>query len=282
MADKANESVDSIVAQALKEVGVASKDINLTPEPEPGETPPLERKTKLDGSLKGQTKGELTDDEGTQDTDEPTPDEPESDVQPEQSLSKADITALVDQASSKFQSLMDRKINTLTSQMQQQNTMLSQFFEIQDNTALAGLPPEEQVLKRLERLEGRATQPAPQVQPSQSGTQQLQMLVNLVDAVGLKADDSRIDWAPDVTDPQAGMNRFITSIKAAMTEDRTKAIQELKDNGNKEIQKIRKKVGIDKVSTTGAGGAGLPNIEKMTPFQKLEYAFNEAEIANKT
>lgn len=285
MDDKVAESVNSVVAEALKNVGVAPRDINLPPAPEPGSEPDTQGKAKLDGSLKGQTKGEALED---QEEETPPEDTKPSKTEPGETegepLAKADIVALIDQAGSKFQSIMDRKINQLNAQMQQTVNALNQFFQTQDSASLAGLPPEEQVLRRLESLEKGGQQPKIQIQQpiEQQPVQFVQYLTNLVDAVGLKIDDKRIDWAPDENNPQTGFNRFTASIKKALVEDQTKTIQDLKSNGDKELQKVRKKIGVDKVSTTGAGGAGLPNLDKMTPFQKLEYGFEEAKVANQT
>ena len=60
-------------------------------------------------------------------------------------------------------------------------------------------------------------------------------------------------------------------------EDQTKVIQDLKNNGDKIISKVRKKAGVDQVSTKGPGGAGLPDIDKMTPMQKIEYGYKVQE-----
>jgi hypothetical protein len=266
---------------------VAEKDIKLTPtEPVPATAPPVQaRQTKLDGSLKGQVKGEAPESQEAEEViaeTETTETEPGGKVG--QPADKEYIGTLINQVSSNLQSMFDHKINQLNANMAQTITALNQFFESQDNASLAGLPPEEQVAKRLERLEKGGQQPRIQMQQpvEQQSTQTVQMLVGFVDAVGLKIDDKRIDWAPDVADPQIGFNRFAISVKKALTEDYAKAIQELKNNGEKEIGKLRKKAGVDKVSTSGPSGAGLPDISKMTPFEKLEYAFQQAEAANKT
>ena len=60
-------------------------------------------------------------------------------------------------------------------------------------------------------------------------------------------------------------------------EDQTKVIQELKNDGNRELQKVRKKTGVDKVSQSGPGGAGLLDLSKMTPMEKIEYGFKLQE-----
>lgn len=286
MANEAEKAVNSIVAEALKNVGVAPRDINIPPEPVPVSEPPDKvspKTTKLDGSLKGQVRGEIPEEKATPPEAEPT-ETPgakagESESKP---LAKADIEALINQASSKFQSIVDKRINSLNTQMQQTVAALNEFLQSQEDAGLAGLPPEEQLARRVTRLEKGGQQPKIQVQQpvEQQSVQFVQYLANFVDAVGLKIDDPRIDWAPDVADPQTGLNRFTASVKKALVEDQTKILEELKNNGDRVLQSVRKKAGVDKVSTSGPGGAGLPDLSKMTPFEKLTYAFSEAEAIN--
>jgi hypothetical protein len=278
---------NSVIAEALRNTGVPDREIKaeeLTPKPVEKEPTPSQK--RLDGQLKGQVKGQLPDEAET-----PAPTEEEKLVAEDvnsktnsQTVSKEDIAALVEQASRNFQSIMDRKISQLNTQMQGTINALNQFFESQDNANLAGLPQDEQVMKRIERLEKGGQMPRIQMQQpiEQQSVNYVQNLLGFVEAVGLKPDDKRIDWAPDVSDPQIGFKRFSGSLKKALVEDQTRAIQDLKDNGDKEISKLRKKTGVDKVSTLGASGAGLPDVNKMTPFEKLTYAFQQEEVAKKT
>jgi len=275
-----NQTANSIIQQALQQAGVAPRNINL----------PADTGTELafpnpyapEGAPKGQVKGELPAGEETSEAELAEPSEPKS-AEPKagQPLGKAEIEAAINQASSRFQSIMDRKLNQMQAQLTGTVDALNQFFENQENTSLTGLPAEEQVLRRLERLEKGTGQPKIQVQQpiEQQPVQFYQQLANFVDAVGMKIDDKRIDWAPNVSDPQTGFNRFLGSIKKALVEDQTKVIQELKKNGEKEIQNVRKKAGVDKVSQSGPGGAGLPDLSKMTPMQKIEYGFKLSEEA---
>ena len=281
------ESVaNSIVAEALKNIGVPDREIKteeLTPKPADSTFVPGQK--RLDGQMKGQIKGQLPD-EAEQESaeEEATTEERQAEQEKAQVTSKEEIAQLVEQASRNFQSIMDRKINALNLQMNQTVNALNQFFQSQETASLNGLPQEEQVMKRLERLEKGGQMPRIQIQQpiEQQPVNYVQYLANIVDAVGLRVDDKRIDWAPDVADPQTGFNRFTTSLKRALVEDQTKAIQEIKNNGDREISKVRKKTGVDKVSTVGASGAGLPDINKMTPFEKLTYAFQQEEVARKT
>ena len=272
-----NKSINAIITEALSKAGVAPRDINLPPET--GKAPTHPNPYTPEGAPKGEVMGELEVEEEPSEPESTKPAKPESEKKPEQQLSKVEIEAAINQASSRFQSIMDRKINQLQAQLTGTVNALNQFFENQDSASLSGLPQEEQVLKRLERLEKGTGQPKIQIQQpiEQQSTQFYQQLANFVDAVGLKIDDKRIDWAPDVSDPQVGFNRFLGSIKKALVEDQTKVIQELKNDGNKELQKIRKKTGVDKVSQSGPGGAGLPDLSKMTPMQKIEYGFKVQE-----
>lgn len=274
----AEVSANTIIAEALANAGVPSQNIEVTPEPktetEGKAVPPL------DGGLKGQVKGaglEVEDEPKPSETVEPKP----AEAKPEpELLSKADTIAAINEASAQFQSMIDGKINQLQFQMKQTVGALNQFFQSQEDTSISSLPAEEQVQARLKRLENPA-QPKIEIQAAQpiaaQETQYYQQLTNFVDAVGLKIDDKRIDWAPDVTDPTTGYKRFFSSIKKALVEDQTKVIQELKNNGDKVLTKIRKKVGVDKVSTSGPSGAGLPDISKLSAMEKIELGYAQAE-----
>ena len=279
----AESTVNSIVAAALMKAGVPEQNIELAPEPEPSELASKESRRNLDGSFKGQVKGQ--DWASEEEPAGPEPSEVVSGVESEHPLTKAEIGTAINQASSRFQSIMDKRLNTLQHQMYGTMATLNQFLQNRENMDIAALSPEEQVSKRLERLESgmgnvvsAMTRPQPAIE--QQPVQFYQQLVNFVDAVGLKVDDQRIDWAPDVSNPQVGFNRFLTSLKNTLMEDQTKAFQKLRSDGNHEIQKIRKKTGVDKVSTSGPSGAGLPNIDKMTPLEKIQLGFQINEQLN--
>ena len=285
MVNEPDKSVNAIIAQALANAGVPPRNIEVPPV---AEAEPAAKVPTLDGKPKGQVQGESPEEKATREAEEakaagapaveppkPAPGEP-----PVQPLGKAEIETAITEASSKFQSLMDRKINQLQYQMTQTITALNQFFQSQEDASVAGLPENEQVLKRLGNLE-KGVGTKIQIQANQPISQQpaqfYQQLVGFVDAVGLKVDDKRIDWAPDTDNPQVGFNRFLTSVKAALVEDQTKVIQALKDDGNKVLTNLRKKTGVDKVSATGPSGAGVPDIDKMNPMQKIEYGYAQQE-----
>lgn len=283
-------NVNTVIQEALAKAGIPPRNIPAEPLPEANikeVKPSIEPLPSLDGKPKGFTKG----DEQFEDLEQKPvvakkPEDNGTKPQVEQeplSTSKADIETAINQASSKFQSIMDKRINTLQAQVQAMVTGLNQFFQTQEDTSISNLPKEEQLEHRLARLEKGGAQPKIQIpqQPiDQQPVQFYQMLTGLVDAIGLKIDDKRIDWAQDVNDPNTGFNRFLGSIKKALVEDQTSAIQSLKAEGDKEIQRVRKKSGIDKVSTHGAGGSGSPDIDKMSPIQKIQYALEEQECTN--
>jgi len=278
MVNEPEQSANAIIAQALQNAGVPPQNIELPPEADPGQAGQV---PTLDGQPKGQVMGDNLGVEEPKPGEEPKPSEAKPGEPIAPPLGKAEIEAAITKATSEFQSLMDRKINQLHYQMQQTIGALNQFFQTQEDASLAGLPEGEQVTKRLERLEKSGQQPRIQIQPQQpiesQATQFYQQLVGFVDTVGLKVDDKRIDWAPNTSDPKTGFNRFLLSIKAALVEDQTKLIQELKDNGSKALQKVRKQAGVDKVGNSGPAGAGLPDIDKMTPIQKIEYGYKIQE-----
>jgi len=278
MVGEANQSANSIIAQALRAAGVREQNIELPPDE--GKLEP-QNPYVLEGAPKGEVIGEPGDSSNVEPEDEstePEPSKPKSEKpSSEKPLSKAEIEASINQATARFQSIMDKKLNLIQNQVTGVVTGLNKFFENQETVSLLGLPAEEQVLRRLERLEpgGKASKiEIPSIaEPAQPDQTQMmyQFLANLVDAVGLRIDDKRLDWSEPT--------KFITTLKSSLAEDYTKAINELKNNGNKELQKIRKKTGVDKVSQSGPGGAGLPDIDKMTPMEKLEYGFKQAEEA---
>lgn len=265
---------NSIIAQALENAGVPPQNISVPEEPESEQA----RTPSLDGLPKGEVKGQQKIEETPEP--KPKPSEPESAEPIAPQLSKVEIEAAITEATSKFQSLIDRKIHQLGLSIQQQSTALNQFFSAQEEASIASLTPEEQLNKRLEKLEKGGNQPKIQIanQPiDQQPAQYVQMLVNFVDAVGLKVDDKRIDWAGDTNDPVAGSKRFFDSIKKTLVEDQTNAIKELRENGTKEIAKLRKKTGVDRVGNSGPGGQGAQDISKMTPMEKIEYGFQQQE-----
>lgn len=285
MVENAEQSANAIIAQALENAGVPARNIEVPS----GEVEQLGTPVPtLDGGVKGTVKGESP--EGKVEEPEPSETEPPkpAEVKPEPGLlNKADTLAAINEASAKFQSMMDGKINQLQFQMKQTIGALNQFFQSQENTSISNLPVEEQTQKRLERLEKGVTQPKIQIdQAPQQQVQTVQQLVNFVDAVGLKIDDKRIDWGDEksslgiTNDPQVGFNRFFASIKKALIEDQTKVVQDLKTDGDKVLAAVRKKTGVDKVSTSGPSGKGLPDIENMTPMQKIEYGYaQQAELS---
>jgi len=274
-----DQSANAIIAQALQDAGVPPANIEVPPDNEQGA--PVEVVPNLDGTLKGQVKGEdgepLVAPVVT-----PEPAEPKSGEPVVPPLTKADIVAAISEATSKIQSATDKKINAIQYQMTQTINGLNQFFQAQTDSGFANLSPEEQTSRRLERLEN-PPKPAIQIQPQQLIDQQgvsfYQLCVGFLDAVGIKVDDPRIDWAkePDMT-AEDGFNRFKASVRKALVADQTKVINELKDTSGKAIQQLRKKTGVDDVSTRGPGGAGLPDLSKMTPMQLLEYGFQQEEL----
>lgn len=265
------QSVSQIISEALQKVGVQAKDIQLPPEPT--QTPP--NVPTLDGQPKGAVFGVLPVEEKT-----PTKEDAEATSDAELGekvvppITKAEIETLLNNTTSKFQSMIDRKINQLNTNMQNTIGVINQFLQSQDDASIAGLPEDMQIKKRLEKLEkgGKGLQ-IPTQPVDQQPVNYYQNLVNFVDATGLKVDDKRIDWAPDETDPKEGFNRFLGSIKKALVQDQTNALLAIKKEGEKAIQQVRKKTGVDKVSMGGPAGAGTKDIDKMSPFQKLEYAF---------
>ena len=273
-----NETANAIIAKALENAGVPPR--NIVVPPEVTEVEPIGNLPSLDGLPKGQVKGEelepvavATPVPGAEPA-IPVPSEP---IVPP--LSKADIEAAINESSARIQSLMDRKLNQIDYQMKQTIGAFNQFFQSQEDANIAGLPENEQILKRLERVEKGGQQPKIQIQPSveQQVVPYFQQLVNFVDTVGLKVDDKRLDWAPDTDNAQVGFKRFLASVKTALVEDQTKVIQELKNVGAKEITKLKKITGVDKISVSGPSGQGTSDTSKMTPLQKIDYGFQVQE-----
>ncbi len=278
-----NAGVNSVIAEALSKAGVT--ELGQPKPPEPAEGAPVEPIPNLDGTLKGETKGEPGSPiEPVSETPvvEPVPAEPVSGdkVVP---LGKEDLVAFLDEASSKFQSIMDRKINSIAAQMQTQSSALTEFFRSQDEASLASLSPEEQTLKRLERLE---KSPVPAAQPPHdNGTSPdyNSICASVLQTVGLKPSDERLDWAKEAgITPEIGFTRFLGSVQKAFVEDQTTVLKTLKDTGDKAIAAVRKKAGVDEVPNKPPGGNALPDIDKLTPLQKLEYAYSQAEVTGNT
>lgn len=194
-------------------------------------------------------------------------------------LTKSDINAIMEQTLRRFQSITDKRIAQIQVQFQPLTESVNKLIQSQEETQFALLPEEEQYKARIKRLEKQVNQtvqvqPQTTVQPSdQAQTQFYQNLVDMVDIAGLQIDDKRIDWAPDAQDFQIGFTRFKTSVKNATLEDQKKATEAVKTEMESEIKKLRKKTGIDKVGSSGASGSGDPDVEKLSPFEKLKLGF---------
>jgi len=271
-----SNEVDAIVAQALKEAGVPSR--NIPPVAEKATLPPVPR---VDGKLKGATKGadNLVEPPEEQAHEETSPSEvaPPEPTDKEQLLSKKDIESILDMATRKFQSIVDSRTARLNSQVQ---ATLNQFVQGQNEAYISTLPEEEQLKlrnqqlqDRVDKLEQTGLQPAAPI--AQQSVPFIQYLANIVDAVGLRIDDKRIDWAPSETTMEAGMSKFISSVKKALGEDRKTEAEKLKNEHEQSIKKLRKTLGVDRVASSSPGGAGSPNLEKMTPVEKMEYAYRQ-------
>jgi len=271
-------SVNSIIAKALESVGVQPKDINIPSEPV---TPAIISPGTPDGLPLPPVKGQESVVEEPQTPAvkpaEAAPGEPKAPV----TVNKAEIEEAISKATGNLQSIMDRKLNLINAQLTNTVGALNQFFAAQEETSITGLPADEQVTRRLDRLEKPAApkihiaQPAPE-QPGQDPTAQLK---EILAATGIAETDKRIDWAPEATTFQAGFTRFMASVKLMLLEDQTTAIQELKKNGTKEIAKLRKKTGVDEVSTSGPAGAGVGDTSKLTAMQKIELGYQQQEAA---
>lgn len=270
--------VNAIIAQALEKAGVPEQNINIpAAEAAPVVPQPIGQNGLPLPPTMGQQEPVI---EGAQPPKVETPGAPP--VEPiVPALSKADIETAITKATGNLQSLLDRKINAINTQMTNTIGALNQFFAAQEETSITGLPADEQVTRRLDRLEKPAApkihiaQPAPE-QPGQDPTAQLK---EILAATGIAETDKRIDWAPEATTFQAGFTRFMASVKLMLLEDQTTAIQELKKNGTKEIAKLRKKTGVDEVSTSGPAGAGVGDTSKLTAMQKIELGYQQQEAA---
>ena len=245
----------AIVEKALREAGVPPENINLTPDEV---TPPIAFPPRP-GVVYQPPKAE----EGVEGKKEITPTKVEEPT--EKPLTKAEIVQMLDEHSRRFQSITDRRVAQLQGQL---GTALHQLQQAQEARALEGMPIEDQLKVRLDRLEKQFGQPAPQ-QPVIS----YEDVVGYVQSFGLKQDDPRLDWAAEEANPNAGLKRLQTSIAKAVKEDNEKAVKASKNEAQKAIAKLRKDLGVDKVSTSGASGAGMPNLDKLSPLEMIDLGF---------
>jgi hypothetical protein len=262
---------NDIVAQALKEAGVPARNIELPADKGDGNKP----LAPTTGEPKGDAQGA---DLETQQraTPQAVSSKPESTETEGKPLTMADIEKALDGATRKFQSITDKRIAQLQNQFQSVSNSLNTMVQSKEDAELASLPEDEQLKRRVEKLEKGGRPPTPIPAPAaEQVTAVYQRLADMVDLAGLKIDDPRIDWAPDVPagDFATGYARFKTSIKAALAEDTKKAIEGVKTEGNKELTKLRKQLGVDKVSTSGTSGKGTPDIDKLTPAEKIKLGF---------
>ena len=246
----------AIVEKALREAGVPPENINLTPDEV---TPPITFPPRP-GVVYQPPKAE----EGVEGKKEATPTKVEEPT--EKPLTKAEIVQILDEHSRRFQSITDRRVAQLQGQL---GTALQQLQQAQEARALEGMPIEDQLKVRMDRMEKQFRQPAPQQQPVIS----YEDVVEYVQSLGLKPDDPRLDWAAEEANPNAGLKRLQTSIAKAVEEDNEKAVKASKNEAQKAIAKLRKDLGVDKVPTSGASGAGMPNLDKLSPLEKIDLGF---------
>ncbi len=272
-----NTTADSIVSQALKDAGVPEANINLTPTPSQTVAADKAVVPRLDGELKGPTK----DTEFSAEIDKifaakepvgPDGKPPEgADGDKVVALGKEEMSQMLTETLGKFQSLVDRKINQLQQQQTATVNALNSLISTQEQAVLEGLPEDVQLKRRLEKLEkGEGSQVVTTQPVSQQLPQFYNYLVSFVTAVGLDPADKRIDWAPDEDDPNTGLNKFLTSIKNAVSEDKQKEIGDLKAEATKAVTKLAKRLGVDKIPTSPPSGDGLPDMSKLSPMEKIE------------
>ena len=246
----------TIVEKALREAGVPPENINLTPDEV---TPPIAFPPRPGVVYQPPPKAE----EGVGGKKEATPTKVEEPT--EKPLTKAEIVQILDEHSRRIQSITDRRVAQLQGQL---GTALQQLQQAQEARALENMSPEDQLKVRLDRLEKQFGQPAPQQQ-----LLSYEDVVGYVQSFGLKQDDPRLDWAAEEDNPNAGLKRLQTSIAKAVKEDNEKAVKASKDEAQKAIAKLRKDLGVDKVPTSGASGAGMPNLDKLSPLDKIDLGF---------
>lgn len=282
-------TVNSIVQAALAKAGVPSTNIGkddntgVSKVAQEGENAVLPNDRRLDGKLKGSTKDTGLTDESEELDPNAKPAKNESQSSPnkdkgdkeEKTPSTKEILDAFDKGLSRIQSVYDRRMNQIQQSINGISTIVTSITQKQEESDIASLPADQQLLRRIERLEkGKAPgQPQSNVNPQQSIDTQVpqfyQFLVNVADGLGIKIDDSRIDWAPDAADFKTGMGRFMSSLKAIQSEEFRKQASDLKKEADTEIQKVKNKVGYNRVATSGASGAGRPNLSNVSPMQKI-------------
>jgi hypothetical protein len=273
-----NSQVNAIVAEALKNAGVTH--IDLPAESELGD----QKLPNPDGTPKGDSKGNELDNKTKENVTPAKPVTPaQNPVAPRDSGNKDELAKLIAESQSKIQQMVDKKMNALTSTVNQVVDALQKSLQAQEEAKLSGLPPEEQRIRRIElRLEQKEKEKVQSAQPIESqpvtyGT----ICLQAIDAAGLSPDDKRLDWATeDGVTLEVGLKRLFASVKKALVEDQTKAIQDLKNGANSELKKVRRKAGVDKIDNSNPSSDGILAIDKLSPIDKIRYHYDHAGETN--
>ena len=277
---------NSIIEQALKDAGVAPRDIhpetvssNGAGKVEPDKLPQIPALPKI-----GETKnGEI--ETITVPTTTPKSSEP---TVATNNVSLDQFKKMMEEQTRSIQSMTDKKLAQIEKNVQAINQSIADQKKAKEDAELESLPPDEKRFRKLELELQRSRNPQTSTVQSNPQLQQqiiaitYQRCLDMADTAGLSIEDSRLDWCKELTseqvDPVVVTARFKASVKKALTEDTKKAIDSVTQSG---LKKIRKQSGIDHVSTSGSSGSGTPDIDKLSPAEKIAEGFRRADIANR-
>jgi hypothetical protein len=285
MVEGEESSVDPRVIEALKEVGVSDIQLDQLREKlvvtakAPSDTVTVDTAIIPDNGSEEATATEVSKDG--------TPAAKPSSTTPQTNQVTLDqINELLAKQARQFQSTTDKSVSSLRKTIESitsKNSALETMLEdMQAESTINALPPEQQMAARLQRMEQKLRNPKPSpitalatTQPSPDNGDQTPVtasnspnlkavLDDYVTAHGLDPNDPKLDWA---NEPGVDFNTGFTRLKSSI-----KKITERQSQEKASAEKT--KAGLHKTGNSGASGSPHSAIDKMTPEQKIEYGMN--------
>lgn len=268
--------VDPRVVEALQAAGVPTQNIEPaklaepveTPTPVPLRMPSANEQALADAATPKAPAAESASEEGTE-GEEST----EGKAAP-QYVTLEQLHQVMEAGFRRIQSSTDKAVSTATAKNQQQlQSILDQLEDAKEEQRIAALPPEEQILARVARLEKARKSPPVVPQTNEEATPQVgvpvtplrDMLEVALGRLGIDPKDARIDWADKVGDYQTGMQRWGSSIKKILDEQ-----------GQVAAQKAKAKSGHYKAGNSGASGSTSKEVDKLSPSEKIQLGLQQS------
>jgi len=231
------------ITSALKDIGVSDEDIQRTvsayessgngdvnnqPVVPPSDEPPQAPTAPVDGPI---TKAEL------------------------EKILASHSETIAGTVTKRAQSILDSNLRRISNEV---NQRIGNLEREREESELGRLPADEQLRKRIERIEKGGVPRTPSTGITPTGFTPEQILSH-VKSLGIKSDDSRLDWGTDEADFNKGYGRLLNSIQKIHKEDTDKMVAQAKATIEAET---RKKLGGGLPARTGSGNPNRDAVRK--------------------